>query len=165
MERLDSDDTSNVSLTSGKGLVGALVGREDNTLAIQVTGAEIQGKPQEVATIAPVEDTFWKQLTGSSTDPGSASLTELTQFSSAFPARSRILVKCGVPNRAAVRYLTTSREPGPRRNNLKFQFLKSLGEHWVAGSTASLLSSDQQDLTLRTTAGVEFSQGKHSVEA
>src|SRR5580700_9317582 len=56
VERLDSQDPFNVSLISGKRMIGVIVELQDRTLAVQSADAEIQGQPQEVVSIVPVED-------------------------------------------------------------------------------------------------------------
>ena len=65
VDSLDSKDSFNVSLLGGEHLVGVIVEKDDHSLAVRSSDAEIQGQPHEVVAIVPVEDTFLKQLKGS----------------------------------------------------------------------------------------------------
>ena len=153
VERLDTQDSFNVSFVSGKRLVGAIVELEDHTLAVRSNGTEIAGQRQEVVSIAPVEETFWKQLTGSVdygfgfTGGTNAIQSNLSGGVSYLGERWRTQMS----GSSVFNYQSGARTSG--RNNLYFQYLKLVTDHWFVGNTASILSSDQQDLTLRTTAG------------
>jgi putative salt-induced outer membrane protein YdiY len=153
VERLDSRDPFNVSLISGKRLIGVIVELEDGTLAIRSPDAEIQGRPQEVVSIAPVESTVWKQLTGS-VDYGFSFTGGTNAIQSNLSGAVSYLGekwRSQLSGSSVFNYQSGARNSG--RNNVYFQYLKLVSDHWFVGNTASLLTSDEQDLTLRTNAG------------
>jgi putative salt-induced outer membrane protein YdiY len=183
VERLDSQDPFNVSLISGKRMIGVIVELQDRTLAVQSADAEIQGQPQEVVSIVPVEDTFWKQLTGS-IDYGFSFTGGTNVIQSSLSGMASYLGerwRSQMSGSSSFNYQSGARNSG--RDNLYFQYLKLVSDRWFVGTTASLMTSDQQDLTLRTStggavgrdfvnsgtagmfvlAGVDFSREKYSV--
>src|SRR5580704_16290774 len=70
VERLESKDHFNVFLSGGQHVTGA-IGAEPGNLetrsdfAVQSGGTEIRALKSDVVRLAPVEDSFWAQLTGS----------------------------------------------------------------------------------------------------
>jgi hypothetical protein len=156
VDHLESQDPYNVSLVNGSRMIGIITQLENHNLTIRSVGAEMQGQPQQVVSIVPVEDTFWKQLTGSidygfSFTGGSNS----TQSNlSGEVAYSGEMWRSKMTGSSVFDYQRGARNSG--RNDLAFQYLKLVSDHWFVGNTASLLTSDQQDLTLRTTAGGAF---------
>jgi hypothetical protein len=156
VDSLDSKDSFNVSLLDGKRLIGVIVERNDHTLAVRSPDAEIQGQPHEVIAIVPVEDTFLKQLKGS-VNYGFSFTNGTNATESNFSADVSYLSdvwRAQLNGSSVFNYQSGARTSG--RNNLNFQYLKRISYNWFIGNTASLLTSDQQDLTLRTTAGGAF---------
>jgi hypothetical protein len=153
VERLESKDRFKVSFTSGKLLTGVIGKLPDRDFAVQAGSIKIQAQPPEVVTISPVEDIFWAQLTGSidygfnftgGNDTIQSNLSGDVNYAA---DRWRIELTGG----SVFSHQSGASNSG--RNNLDVLYIKSISDHWFLGTTATLLSSDQQDLTLRTTAG------------
>jgi hypothetical protein len=158
VERLESSDHFNVLFSSGQhvtGTIGAEPGKQEagSDFVVQSGGADIKARQSEVVKLAPVEDSFWAQLAGSidygfsftgGSDTRQSSLSGSVEYrTEAWAARL---------NGSSV----LNRESGAKksgRNTLDLLYAKYVGPHWYAGVTASLLSSNQQDLTLRASGG------------
>ncbi len=153
VDHLESSDAFRVFLLDGKRVIGHITERENQGLAVQSGGAEIPAQPREVVSLVPVEDTFLKQLAGSvdggfSFTGGANALQATLSFNVSYFSeawRSR-LTGNSVFNRQ-------SGASDSGRNTLEFQYLKQVSGHWLAGSTASYLTSDQQDLAFRSIVG------------
>ncbi len=106
-----------------------------------------------MVAIVPVEDTFLKQLKGS-VNYGFSFTNGTNATESNFSADVSYLSdawRAQLNGSSVFNLQSGARTSG--RNNFNFQYLKRISDNWFIGNTASLLTSDQQDLTLRTTAG------------
>jgi hypothetical protein len=157
VERLESSDRFNVLLDSGRHVTGTVSADTENQKTksdfVVQSDAEIRATKAEVVRMAPVEDGFWPQLTGS-IDYGFSFTggSDTMQSSLSGSVEYRTGDWGGRLNGSSV----LNRESGARqsgRNTLDFQYARYLGPLWYAGAMASLLNSNQQDLTLRTSVG------------
>jgi hypothetical protein len=157
VERLDSKDHFSVFFSSGRHVTGTIKADPGNQNTkddfVVQSGAETRAMKSEVVRMAPVEDSFWAQLTGS-VDYGFSFTggSDTTQSSLSGSVDYRTGEWATRLNGSSV----LNRESGARksgRNTLDFQYAKYIGTLWYAGGIASLLTSDQQDLTLRTSGG------------
>lgn len=158
VKTLQSKDTFIVSLTNGTRVTG-LIGKEtDSTeqtkdFKIIAEGSSVDVTPSEVVAIGQREATFWNQLTGSiSYGFGFASGNKETNSSLGADVAFR-------STRNSVQAATTSQfgSQANAKNTNRFTFdsryARLLTEKWLAGGLFSLLKSNQQDLTLRSTYG------------
>jgi len=153
VERVESKDRFNVLFTSGRRITGMIEKQENHDFTLQSADTEIRARPPEVVSIAPVEDTFLAQLTGS-IDYG----FNFTGGNNTIQSNLSGEVKYSADRwRAQVSGSSVFSHQGGAnnsgRNNVDFLYIKSLSDYWFLASTATLLSSDQQDLTLRSTGG------------
>jgi hypothetical protein len=154
VDRLESQDPYNVTFSSGLPVNGMIsVAQGSGILVFETGGKEFQHILLDVVGIVPVEATFWAQLTGS-VDYGFSftsgnNVTQSTLSSGlAYQAQNwRVQVSGNSV------FNTQSNAATSGRNNIDFVYLKSVTEHWFLGSTGTLLNSEQQDLTLRSTLG------------
>src|SRR5208337_3202544 len=106
-----------------------------------------------VVSMLPVEDSFWAQLTGSidygfSFTGGSDTIQSTLSADVGYRAEKW---NTDLNGSSVLNHQSGAKNSG--RNNLNFLYVTAISDHWLVGGTASLLNSDQQDLTLRTTAG------------
>jgi len=154
VERLESKDQYTVSI-GGTRRRNGLIGVEPKPLgfALQANGAETRVPLADVVSIVPVEEGFWTQLTGSidygfsfTSGNNTAQSSLSTQVAYLAESWSARMTASSVFNRQ-----TGAARSG--RNTLDFLYTKALSQNWFAGATATLLNSEQQDLTLRSTGG------------
>ena len=157
VEQLESSDHFIVFLSSGQRVTGTIKAEPGNHESkgdfVVQSGAEIRASKPEIVRMAPVEDGFWSQLTGSidygfSFTGGSETIQSNLSGNVAYRTEKWATQLNGSS--------VLNRESGARdsgRNTLDFLYTKYLGSLWYAGVTASLLTSDQQDLTLRVSGG------------
>jgi hypothetical protein len=153
VDRLESQDRFNVLFTSGRRIIGTIEKLEGREFVVHSDSTEMSAQPLEVVTLNPVEERFLEQLTGS-LDLG----FNFTAGDSTVQSNLSGEVKyVGDRWRAQLSGSSVfSHQKGADnsgRNDLNFLYLKSINDYWFAGATASALSSDQQDLRLRTSGG------------
>ena len=154
VERLESKDNYNVSLTDGTLRIGLIeVAPDDGGFSLQANGALARVRLAEVVFIVPVEETFLAQLTGSFdygfnfTSGNNVTQSSVSGATAYRAAKWRIQVSgSSVFNRQ-----TDAEKSG--RNSLGGIYTRSFSQHWFMGANAAFLNSEQQDLTLRTTFG------------
>ena len=154
VERLESKDQYTVSIRGIKRTNG-LIGVEPGTpgFALQAGGAERRVPLADVIDIVPVEEVFWAQLAGS-IDYGFSFTSGNNAAQSSLSAQVTYLAESwGVRMTGSSVFNSQNDAPRSGRNTLDFLYTKTLSEHWFAAATATLLNSEQQDLTLRTTGG------------
>ena len=161
VDRLESQDHFNVYLISGKRLTGTIEAEAEDQdakggFAVQASGADTRARRSEVVSMVPVEDSFWAQLKGS-IDYGFAFTggSDTTQSSlSAQVVYQTEKWAAQLSGSSVVNRQSGAKSSG--RNTLDFLYVKYVTQHWFAGTTAGLLNSQQQDLTLRATGGGVF---------
>ncbi len=153
VERLESKDPFNVSFASGKRVIGLIEETRNSDFAVISDGANIRVPPPEIAGLVPVEESFFKQLTGSIdlgfSYTGGTNATQASLSGRAAYQGERWSVQMDGSS-------VLNRQSGARasgRNTFDVLYMKDVNNNWFLGSTAILLTSDQQDLTLRTTYG------------
>ncbi len=150
---VESKDRFNVLFADGKRLTGTIEELENQRFAVHAAGTEILATAPDVVSIYPVEETFLAQLTGS-VDYGfnftAGNNTLQSDFSGEVKyAADRWRTQLSV--NSVVNHQSGASDSG--RNDLDFLYFKSVSDNWFVGATANVLTSDQQDLTLRTTGG------------
>src|ERR1700722_665198 len=158
VERLESKDHFDVLLSSGRRVAGTIeaeLGSQatGGDFVVQSGGAEIRARKPEVVKLAPVEDSFWTQLTGS-IDYGFSFTggNDTSQSSLCGTVEYRTEDWAAALNGSSV----LNRESGAKksgRNTLSYLYTRYVSTRWYAGLTGSLLTSDQQDLTFRVSSG------------
>jgi hypothetical protein len=154
VERLKSKDQYTVSIR-GIRRTNGLIGVDSGTpgFALQAGGAERRVLLADVIEIVPVEGVFWAQLAGS-IDYGFSFTSGNNTAQSSLSAQATYLAESwGVRMTGSSVFNSQTDSPRSGRNNLDFLYTKALNERWFAGATATLLNSEQQDLTLRITGG------------
>lgn len=161
VDRLESKDHFNVYLISGKRLTGTIEAEQEDQetkggFAVQSSRADTRARRSEVVSMVPAEDSYWAQLTGS-IDYG------FTFTGGSDTTQSSLSAQVGYQTEKWATQLSGSsvvnRQSGAKnsgRNTLDFLYIKYITEHWFAGTTATLLNSQQQDLTFRATGGGVF---------
>jgi hypothetical protein len=153
VEHLESKDQYTVSIGSSRRVNGLISVEPGTGFALRAGSAERRVPLANVLSIVPVEEVFWAQLTGS-VDYGFSFTSGNNAAQSSLSAQVAYLAEnWGLQASGSSVFNSQSGAPKSGRNNLDFLYTKSLSEHWFAGGTSTLLNSEQQDLTLRTTAG------------
>jgi hypothetical protein len=151
--RLSSRQTFEVTLKSGQKLFGSLVeGAQDGTLAL--SGAAVNTVPVgEVVGIAPVDQKFWRRLSGS-VDLGLtyAKVNGNVQLTSAGGIRYR-------ESRfdASLQFSTYLQDQSGSdqvtEHNLSIGAQRDVGRRWSAGVLGQWQQNDELNLALRSTFG------------
>ena len=157
VEALETRDSYTIFLTTGKRATGTIevAGNRPAGGGFAVTsGSEVFRAPRgEVVGIHPVEDTFWHQLTGSVDYgfdfTGGTNTTQSTLSADLAYRTENWAVQ--IDGSSVFNRQNGARNSG--RNTLDFFYLRYLNDRWFLGLTSDLLNSQQQDLTLRLTAG------------
>jgi len=159
VERLESKDQFNVTLTNGKLLTGNVKKKASEQadipdFSIVEEDSALFVRRREVVRITPVEDSVWKQLTGSidygfSYTGGSPATTQ-SSLSADVTYRAE---KWSISANGSSVFNAQSGANNTGRNTLDAQYARFLTERWYAGVLMQLLNSQQQDLTLRTAEG------------
>lgn len=159
VDRLESKDLYNISLTDGRIYTGAIEktehpGAEPSEFSILLAEAAIPVPRKQVVSVSPVENGFWKQLTGS-IDYGFSYTggSQATQSSLSAEVAYRAEKWQAEANGSSV-FNAQSGSANSGRNTLDLFYAKNLTERWFAGAVVDLLNSQQQDLTLRTLSGL-----------
>jgi hypothetical protein len=159
VERLETKDTFSVVLTNGAIHTG-VIGRDSRSqdlerdFFISDPRAAVRVARQQVVSITPVESSAWRQLTGSvdygySFTGGNNSTTQ-SSLAGALGYRAE---RWSVNVTGSSVFNGQSEGTTTGRNNLRVLYAKNLTARWYAGALGELLNSQQQDLTLRATAG------------
>jgi hypothetical protein len=158
VERLESKDHFNVFFSSGKRVTGSIEFEMKSPdtkggVAVHAGTAATRAPPSEIVSLVPMEDSFWAQLAGSIdyglTFTGGKNATQSSL--SGEVAYGAEKWRAQMSGSSVLNYQSGAKNSG--RNTLNFLYLKSVNDRWFGAVTANLLSSDQQDLTLRTSAG------------
>jgi len=161
VDSLQSQDTFIVALSEGArvtGLIGkaGTPGDGDKAFKIIATEAAIDVIPSEVITIRQREDTFWNQLTGSvDYGFGFASGSNTTNSSLCAEVAFRT-TKNSVQLATSSQFDSQTNANNTSRFTFDFQYGRMLTNKWIAAGLFSLLKSNQQDLSLRSTYGAGF---------
>jgi hypothetical protein len=158
VDHLESKDQFNVSLTSGEIHTGQITQARDaatdlSSFLIREDNNDIRVTPQEVVLITPMEDSVWKQLTGS-VDYGFSFTSGENVTQSSFSADVYYRAeRWSLQATGTSVFNTQSGSESSGRNTMNTLYARYLTERWFAGAMSDLLSSKQQELTLRTTLG------------
>jgi hypothetical protein len=156
VERLESKDTFNVSLSSGQihtGIIREQAQSQGSEFTISSGAVMVRVSPREVVAFRPVEDSAWDQLTGSidygfSFTGGSNSTQSSLSGDVGYRAE-----RWSVQANGSSVFNRQSGAVASGRNVLSGLYTKALTERWYTGIVGGLLNSRQQELTLRATAG------------
>jgi hypothetical protein len=159
VQRLESKDQFNVYLTDGGTYTGVIgnngeSGDENRTFFIEAGDDDVRMNRADVIIIRPVEDTVWKQLTGSIdygyNFTGGNNATTQSSLSALLAYRVQ---KWSMQVDGSSVFNSQSQGATTGRNTFSFLYGRKLSDRWYAGLLSELLNSQQQDLTLRATAG------------
>jgi len=158
VETLRSSDTFIVSLSSGQRVTGFISqegagGQEAVSFKILADGTAVTVGPDEVIAIGQRERSFLNQLTGSiSYGFGFASGNNSTNSSLAADVAFRT-TKNSVQTTTSSQFDSQTNAKNTNRFTFDTQYARMLTNNWLAAGLFSLLKSNQQDLTLRSTYG------------
>lgn len=158
VERLESKSKFLIFLTSGQLVTGSLrvVSATDlgnQNFLIGVENESLTVKQPEVIKILPAEERFWRQLEGS-IDLGFSFTSGNNQYQAQLLASTTY--RSGDHSMTASIDSVFSGQPqgsSSARKQFSFDYTKQLTRKYYVGGLFDLLSSDQQSLDLRTTAG------------
>jgi hypothetical protein len=158
VERLESKSKFLIFLTSGQLITGSLriVSAADSgkqNFLIGVADESLVVKQPEVIKILPAEEKFWSQMEGS-IDLGFSFTSGNNQYQAQLLAATTY--RSGDHSLTATIDSVFSGQPkgsSSARKQFTFDYTKQLTRKYYAGALFDLLSSDQQSLELRTTAG------------
>lgn len=158
VDRLESKSKFLILLTTGQLFTGSLqvasmVGVGKQNFLIGVDNDALSVKQLEVIRIMPVEESFWSQLEGS-VDLGFSFTSGNNQYQAQLLA-STTYRRGSHSMTASVDSVFSGQPQGSStaRKEFTFEYVKQLTPRYYAGGLLDLLSSDQQSLDLRTTAG------------
>ena len=158
VQSLQSQDTFIVGLSDGTNVTGFInkeIARADGSkeFTIIASGAAVAVDPSEVIAIGQREGSFWDQLTGSinygfSFASGSKAISSSLGADVAFRTSKNTV-------QLATSSQFNSQTGAMNTNRITFdaQYARMLTKQWLAAGLLSLLSSNQQDLELRSTYG------------
>lgn len=158
VKTLQSKDTFIVSLTNGTrvtGLIGKEMtsGEQGKDFRIIAEGSAVDVTPSEVIAIGQREASFWNQLTGSiNYGFGFASGNKQTNSSLSADIAFRT-TRNSVQSATTSQFGSQANAKNTNRFTFDSQYARLLTEKWLAAGLFSLLKSNQQDLTLRSTYG------------
>ena len=154
VQELQSLDEFQVVLSSGQHVTGTIERRPDGSFTVRpAAGAPLDHVWSEVLGLLPVEASFWHQLTGN-LDSGFSytSGDTQTQFSASgtleYLAERYTIGFAGSSTYSGQESGTTT-----TRNTVDTLGQLIVRPQWYALGLVTLLSSEQQDLSLRTTVG------------
>jgi hypothetical protein len=154
VRELQSRDEFQVVFANGHRLTGLIERRPDGSFAVELQdGSAIEVTWTDVVELLPVEANFWRQLTGN-IDSGFSytSGDSQTQFSASgslgYVATTYALALSGSSS-----FSGQSDGSNTSRNVVQSLNAFSLGPKWYTAGILEFLNSEQQDLSLRTTAG------------
>src|SRR6185503_13362149 len=153
---LQSQDEYQVVLTSGRHVTGTIERRPDGTFIVspaQGGGAPMTNDWSDVLGMLPVEATFWHQLTGN-LDSGFSytSGDSQTQFS-ASGTLGYFAERYSVGFSGSSTFSGQESGTSTTRNTIEAIGQINVRPKWYTLGLVTLLSSEQQDLNLRTTLG------------
>ena len=161
VKSLESNDTFIVSLTSGKRVTG-LIGKDGTSaedskdFKIVAEGSAVEVTAAEVIAIGQREASFWNQLTGS-IDYGFGFASGNKQTNSSLGADVAFrATKNSVQLATTSQFGSQTNAKNTNRFTFDSQYARLLTQKWLAAGLFSLLRSNQQDLTLRSTYGGGF---------
>jgi putative salt-induced outer membrane protein YdiY len=161
VKSLESKDIFIVSLTNGKRLTG-LIGKDGTSaedskdVKIVARGAAVEVTTAEVIAIGQREASFWNQLTGS-IDYGFGFASGNKQTNSSLGADVAFrTTKNSVQLATTSQFGSQTNAKNTNRFTFDSQYARLLTQKWLAAGLFSLLKSNQQDLTLRSTYGGGF---------
>ena len=159
VQRLESKDHFNVYLIDGAAHTGVIgsngeTGDEKKTFFVKEGDDDVRMNRADVIIIRPIEDTVWKQLTGSIDYgydfTGGNNATTQSSLSASLAYRVQ---KWSMQVDGGSVFNSQSQGATTGRNTFSFAYGRKLSDRWYAGLLSELLNSQQQDLTLRATAG------------
>jgi putative salt-induced outer membrane protein YdiY len=163
VESLRSQDTFIVALSDGERVTGLINRDKEGTPAgdgkafkILVTGSAMEVRPSEVVSIGQRESSFWNQLTGSiNYGFGFASGNNSTNSSLGADVAFRTS-KNSVQLATSSQFDSQTNAKNTNRFTFDSLYGRALTKQWIAAGIFSLLKSNQQNLTLRSTYGGGF---------
>lgn len=161
IESLQSNDTFIISLTNGTRVTG-LIAKETTSseggkdFSIAGEGTVVEVAMSDVIAIGQREASFWNQLTGSiSYGFGFASGNQDTNSALNADVAFRT-TRNSVQLATSSQFGSQANAKNTNRFTFDSQYARLLTEKWLAAGLFSLLRSNQQDLTLRSTYGGAF---------
>jgi putative salt-induced outer membrane protein YdiY len=158
VQRLESKSQFIIYLTNGQRFTGSLQVDSPTQLGIENFVIDVDKDRHrvnqiDVLRIAPAEEMFWRQLEGS-IDFGFSFTSGNDQYQAQFLASA--IYRRGTHTFGASVDSVFSGQPkgtSTARKQFTFDYTKQLTTKYYAGGLLDFLSSDQQSLDLRTTAG------------
>jgi len=169
VERLESKSQFLIFLTNGSVFTGSLqvvseAGSGDQNFLIDVDNERLKVKQSDVIKIMPAEENFWHHLEGA-IDFGFNFTSGNSQYQAELLASTTY--RHGDHSlTASVDTVFSGQTKGSStaRRQLTFDYSKQLTPKYYVGGLADLLSSDQQSLELRTSAGGLFGRNIRRTE-
>jgi hypothetical protein len=158
VERIESKDQFNVSLTTGKihtGTISKETAKDDESSDFFIKNEDftVRVPRREVVSFIPVEDSVWKQLTGS-IDYGFSFTSGNNSTQSSLSANMQYRAErwfFDVSGTSVFNGQSGASNSG--RNTFDFLYARYITRRWYAGAVSELMNSKQQDLVLRATGG------------
>ena len=156
VEALESKDTYQITLTDGQLFTTNIYltpGSSTDNFLIGGTSSPLKVPQLRVVRIIPIEKSFWKQITGS-IDLGFNFTSGTGQYQTDLNATAVYRNKDHYFG-GTVATSFSGQEDGESsaRKQFTFDYRKSVSPRWYVGGLLDFLSSDQQNLDLRTTVG------------
>jgi putative salt-induced outer membrane protein YdiY len=156
VKTLQSQDVFIVSLSDGKRVTG-FIGKEmpegENDFKIIAGGSAVEVSTADVIAIGQREGSFLNQLTGS-VNYGFSFASGNKQTTSSLGADVAFRnTKNSVELATSSQFGSQTDAKNTNRLTFDSQYARMLSENWLAAGLVSLLKSNQQDLTLRSTYG------------
>jgi hypothetical protein len=157
IERVESQDRYTWVFTDGRRYTGTIsktkATEETHDFVISEAGRSVSVPQKEMVTVRPVEDGFWKQLTGS-IDFGfnytqGANNTQSTLSASTDYRQERYTFHVD----GSSVFSGQSNGNSTARYTFNTNYNRYFSRNWYAGTVANFLRSDQQELDFRATAG------------
>jgi len=158
VETLQSQDTFIVALTDGERVTGLISRKgtpegDGKAFKILAAGSAVEVRPSEVVGIGQQEGIFWNQLTGSiNYGFGFSSGNSSTNSSLGADVAFRNS-KNSVQLDTSSQFDSQTNAENTNRFTFDSQYARMLTRQWIAAGIYSLLNSNQQKLTLRSTYG------------
>lgn len=156
VRELRSQDMYRVEVTSGARLIGTIAREADGRFTIAFGGGVETFTWSDVLSILPVETSFWYQLTGQIssgyTYTSGESQSQFTASGSVEYVANRYAFQVSGSSNFS-KHAQDSTSNGTSRNEINLLNTVPFGRNFFAVGLLNFLTSEQQDLDLRTTAG------------
>ncbi len=156
VEALESKDTYQIILTDGQLFdtpLRLVPGSSTDNFLIGGKNSPLRVPQLKVVRIIPLEGNFWSQITGS-IDFGFNFTSGTDQYQTELNATATYRKRDhSITGTVATSFSGQSEAESSARKQFTLDYRKKVSPNWYVGGLLDFLSSDQQNLNLRTTAG------------